>query len=169
MSIHQTFNNWMPFLLFVKFHLGWKGRLNRLSYFGAVLMFYGGKLFFSAPLVFLDSESTFFLIIASPGLILMWMAFTSTIKRVHDMNKSGKWLTYPVFLPMPINFALLMSQQFVVVSAIKVIGTFVYLFGLAYLLFGSGTKGENNFGPDPRNEDPIDVLSGKFHRRSKSQ
>ena len=47
------------------------------------------------------------------------------IRRLHDMDKSGWWMLF-VFVPLA-NLALMVA-----------------------LLFTPGTKGDNNYGPDPR-------------------
>ena len=152
-------------LRFVKFHLYWNGRLNRLSYFTLVLICYCLALIVLSPSMLLEDDKKISDIIAIPLLLiaitLLWIIFTSTIKRLHDMDKSGKWLTIPVFLPMPINFLLLMAQQFLLVITLKVIGTLMLLPALAWLFFASGTKGKNRFGEDPRTKPKMKALLGQ--------
>ena len=154
----------------VKFHLGWKGRLNRLSYFVAMLIFfYGGLSAVGLTMILsetlLGEEHILFRIIVVPLLVLaitlIWIVFTSTIKRFHDMNRSGKWLILAIFLPIPVNFILLMGGLFPIVIALKIIGSCLLLFGIGCLLFVPGTIGRNRFGPDPRTEKVRRILFGK--------
>lgn len=147
------------------FHLYWKGRLNRLSYFVLAVISYLLTLLILYPVMLLEEDENIADIIVVPigllAIILIWVIFTSTIKRLHDMDKSGRWLTFAVFLPMPINFILLMAQQFVLVIALKLVGTLLLLVALVCLCCVSGTTGENRFGDDPRAKKLSKVLLAK--------
>lgn len=73
-----------------------------------------------------------------------------TVRRIHDLNKSGWWLLL-IFPPGIIGLVLfaisdwleLLSVVLVVISSVLVI-----IFAV-WLGFFPGTKGENRFGPDP--------------------
>ena len=163
----------------VAFQLGWKGRLNRLSYLFAVLIFYGGTFIAFTPTILLEklleSENRLLDITPLPSLVLLWIVFTSTIRRLHDLNKSGGWI--PVigcrFIAASIGSRLSIEhatdETLMVLAILHYFGTFTFGFGLIALFFIPGTKGENKFGADPRNEKPIDVLLGKFHRNNKGR
>lgn len=152
-------------LKFVRFHFGWNGRLNRLSYFTLVLTCYCLALVVLYPATLSVDDKTISDIIAIPMIgiviILLWIIFTGTIKRLHDMDKSGQWITIPVFLPMPINLFLLMDGQFMGVIVLQVIGTLILLPILIWVFFASGTIGKNQFGEGPTTKPKLKVLLGQ--------
>ncbi|MCL2862595.1 MAG: DUF805 domain-containing protein [Methanimicrococcus sp.] len=143
----------------MKKYFSYKGRLNRRPYFlrwlGAAIsaVIFGILLwaiisFIAAPIISgIGSDVTIGdiinVILTSLLLIIFALLFIlfclvcivfmllQAIKRLHDLDKSGWYLL--------ILFGIL----------VPLIGKFIVLALVLYLLLANGTKGENRFGPDP--------------------
>jgi uncharacterized membrane protein YhaH (DUF805 family) len=79
----------------------------------------------------------------------MWFLTASTIKRLHDRNKSGWWIV-PFFIAPGLLDRL--SDWIDDPTAALVVSAIA--FGLTFwciveMLFRRGTRGPNRFGPDP--------------------
>lgn len=85
------------------------------------------------------------------GLYTLISSIAITVRRLHDTNRSGWWyLLAIVFIFAMVIFAALQLNSS---SNILLILTFLCLAGfLAFIvfLFLPGTKGENDYGPDPK-------------------
>jgi uncharacterized membrane protein YhaH (DUF805 family) len=90
-----------------------------------------------------EAIAVFLLIGADP---LCWV--TASVRRIHDMDMSGSWLALPI---------IACFVSYVVVGLLGLGPGFTLIaisIGLVFslmLLFCSGTKGPNQYGPDPRN------------------
>ncbi|GMQ56311.1 DUF805 domain-containing protein [Vallitalea sediminicola] len=121
-------------------YFNFNGRLNRLRYF-----LYGIPLSIIMGLAYLITMNTIddasitntYIIMGIYFLILIICSIsglTLTVRRLHDLNKTG-WLVLIQFL-----------------SLIPVLRIISGIFGL-YLLFARGTDGENEYGDNPLNYD----------------
>lgn len=101
----------------------------------------------------LSIQGTLLPIAIAVVLILTWISFTASVKRAHDIDRSGWWpfissilvsIGFLVFLPHFIqngwNFTTVFSGF---------LGMIGILIG-AYISFAPGDKGDNRFGEDPR-------------------
>ncbi|TCM66425.1 uncharacterized membrane protein YhaH (DUF805 family) [Acinetobacter calcoaceticus] len=134
-----------------------KGRFGRLSYlawifitsmlyscfmslvFIVAIIAFASTGFESDPSIFLSSGMGIFTILLFAILVIVFLVLNIniSIRRIHDLNKSG-WLCLLFLLP-----------------AVNII------FGL-YLLFARGTAGSNNFGPE-RPTEQTERLLGIFY------
>ena len=166
----------------LKFHLWIRGRLSRLSYFLTLSIAYFLVLLIAVTgYLILLSRSLDLPILtvvlynkeANPdnfawtatlsviaGLLWAWIVITSTVKRLHDLNRSVWWLIFPV-LTIPIGIMLIVSQHFMLLIALKGLGTFIFLSFTIWLLIMPGTIGENRFGKDPRTKRAREILRGQ--------
>jgi uncharacterized membrane protein YhaH (DUF805 family) len=146
------------------FLFSFEGRINRAKYWLVALAFLIGGEFILMKSLFVLADNLsdadpatiatllpilFYAITYPLFAVSMWIYAATTIKRLHDRNKSGWWFVpfgvLPVLLPevagrlgQP-NLALLLGTIAFVLS----IWSFVETFCLR------GTRGPNRFGPDP--------------------
>ena len=155
---------------------GFKGRINRAKYWLAGLITLFGMMFlaglsgivsggevsfgFNIDDVFrvIDPASYRSLSRADlPSLLVkgigtplfLWVYFATSIKRLHDRDKSGWWMV-PFFVAPGLydQFAdRLPDSDFMMLPALTVFVMYVWGFVEMYCL--RGTKGRNRFGPDP--------------------
>ena len=154
---------------FLQFHFWCRGRLDRLNYFLLMLVFYG--VFFVVWLLIASTHgwdpeldnwnNVGQILIGIACLIWIWSGITNTIKRLHDMNRSGWWFFSPAVINIPLLAisGLISPELFFAVM----IGTSIItpLVSLAYLIFGGGTEGINRFGTDPRTKSISRVMLGQ--------
>ncbi len=95
-----------------------------------------------------------------PSLLLSYVGFTNTAKRLHDLNLSAWWagLMYVVILTFLISAAFIAKMQPPDFSGplgtvFIVSGIFLAVTSLAALalVFKKGTDGDNKYGPNPLN------------------
>lgn len=117
-----------------------EGRLRRIHYFLYLLC--GGLIFTFAYLIIgvglgaLFGSMTLPIILLIPFFVAyIWFCLAVAVKRLHDLNKSG-WYYLICLIPI-VNF----------------------FWGL-YMLFGDGTVGPNNYGPDPKNRVSASQFNG---------
>lgn len=70
------------------------------------------------------------------------------VRRLHDQNRPG-WLIFLVIVPYAIGIALMLAGNLGAGGTILFIGGICAL-GMLVLMFLEGTKGENQYGPDPK-------------------
>jgi uncharacterized membrane protein YhaH (DUF805 family) len=88
-----------------------------------------------------------FRLILSP--LAAWLFVVTSIKRLHDRDRSGWWLL--LFFGVPhlySRFADHMSDSYVI-AAFSLVAFALYIRGFVELLFLKGTHKGNRFGPDP--------------------
>lgn len=171
-----------PVVKCLKFHLLVRGRLSRLSYFLVLLIacfllllitVTGYLILLSRSLdlpiltvvlynkeVNPDNFASTATLSVTAGLLWAWIVITSTVKRLHDLNRSGLWLIFPI-LTIPIGIILIVSQQFMLLIALMNLGTFIFLSFTIWLLIMPGTIGENCFGKDSRTKWAREILRGQ--------
>ena len=159
---------------FLVFHFWVKGRLNRLSYFvwfsASFLIFYA----ICIPLV--KIMDIFGMCLAM--LLWVWVGTTSSIKRLHDMNRSGWWICFlylsliplfqisMIFNIMGFRHTARLSSDFNAFILTR-IGSFYWLFlglfivGVIFLFVAPGKKGDNRFGPHQATKRFYKVLLGQ--------
>ena len=82
-------------------------------------------------------------------VVSMWFLAATTIKRLHDRNKSGWWIV-PFFIVSNLLSKIGDRLGDSNVAVFLVLIAFVLnLWAVAELLFLKGTSGPNRFGPDP--------------------
>ena len=87
------------------------------------------------------------------GLIVPSLAVT--VRRLHDSNRTGKWL-FAYLAPYVIGYVLTIAAAASESSALAVVGGLVMLLGfiaaivILVFMFLPGTVGPNNYGPDPK-------------------
>lgn len=85
---------------------------------------------------------------AAGSALLLWVFFATSVKRLHDRDRSGWWLaTLLVFSPLFERFTDWLPD---VLGFLLAIGIFVlWLWGIVELFFLRGSRGTNRFGTDP--------------------
>ena len=81
--------------------------------------------------------------------VFLWVYFATSIKRLHDRDKSGWWMVPFFILPgLYDQFAdRLPDSYFMMVPAL--IGFGLYFWGFVEMFFLRGSRKTNRFGPDP--------------------
>jgi len=135
------------------------GRLNRIRYFGygllaglvwlislviVLLLAFGG-------LSALDANNLggmwgALLLIIPFYLALVWVQICLTVKRLHDLNKSGWWLVGAMAVSFVAGAITGMGDIMALVAI--ALNVLLLVYGL-WLLFWPGTVGDNQYGPDP--------------------
>jgi uncharacterized membrane protein YhaH (DUF805 family) len=111
---------------------------------------------FSASFADADLETTalvslIFHVAGTPIFVVgLWFLAATTIKRLHDRNKSG-WWTFVFFIAPALLGGLVdrLDDDSYTAAALAVVTFGLNLWGLVELLFLMGTSGPNRFGPDP--------------------
>ncbi|NCP67115.1 DUF805 domain-containing protein [bacterium] len=139
------------------------GRLNRQRYFGygflagfvwfllamGVLLFSlfgGGSGESISAMSFAGAMPSLMLLLIPMYVALIWIQICLTVKRLHDLNHSGWWMLLPAGMGFVAGFLAEMGDAMATVAMLINIPIIIYAI---YLLFWSGTKGDNRFGPDP--------------------
>jgi uncharacterized membrane protein YhaH (DUF805 family) len=87
----------------------------------------------------------------TPFLVIgMWFLAATTIKRLHDRNKSGWWMV-PFYVAPSLLYKLLywLDIPLTVALIVGALGFGLALWGFVELFWLKGTPGPNRFGPDP--------------------
>jgi uncharacterized membrane protein YhaH (DUF805 family) len=79
------------------------------------------------------------------------------VRRLHDTNRSGWWMLIGV-VPYALMIGLFLSGNLVLAGTMSLV-TIVCALGLLVLMLLEGTKGPNNYGPDPKGSNPAEVFS----------
>lgn len=119
----------------LSFLLSPKGRIRRRDYavvFSAVVLILGLAAGIDIYALSDDPSSPSMMVLGATALLIIWPWIAACVKRWHDTGRTG-WWTVLCFLPVVAPFA------------------YVGLLGLP------GTKGENRFGPDPRQQNVEDT------------
>jgi len=146
----------------LKEYFSHEGRLNRkpffLMYLGVVFcQFIVGRIWGSVSNVELVSDvGVLFAIIFTFLAAVLFLSsgifmLTQSIKRLHDLNKSGWYILirFAAFIPF-IGFLIVLAFEF-------------------YLLLIKGTEGPNQFGPDPLNPSgDIHVYDTEVYERTET-
>lgn len=86
----------------------------------------------------------------TPILIFgIWFLAATTIKRLHDRNKSGWWIIAFFVAPALLNGIADALDDSNAEVALLLVSVSLNLWGCFELLFRKGTSGPNRFGPDP--------------------
>jgi uncharacterized membrane protein YhaH (DUF805 family) len=80
-------------------------------------------------------------------VIGIWFLAATTIKRLHDRNKSGWWIV--AFLIAPALLVERLDDESYAATALALAAFGLNACGFVELLFFRGTRGPNRFGPDP--------------------
>jgi uncharacterized membrane protein YhaH (DUF805 family) len=87
------------------------------------------------------------------AMIAIWVSSLAIgVKRLHDRNKSGWWIIVFYILPWVLGSAAnAVDKQGndTLTLIVSLIGLLCAIWGLVALGFLRGTRGPNNFGPDP--------------------
>ena len=146
----MTFTESIKIVVFKKYAT-FKGRAPRSEYwwyslFASLIALLGAVI---ANTLYGDpNELTLFDIVS---LLLLLPSLAVSIRRLHDVNKSGWWLLYPwlglILIPIASLFddTSLMDSAIVISSALMTLG---YLFVL-YLVIKKSDSGENQYGKSP--------------------
>ena len=128
-------------------YFSYEGRLNRWPYF---LRYIGVYVFYVLFIMFMSMFSVFIILVTGENetissilltfmtifMLIVYLAglvflLMQSIKRLHDLDKSGWYLLIRL------------------TGAIPLIGWFIVLCFELYLFLAEGTAGPNRFGPDP--------------------
>jgi uncharacterized membrane protein YhaH (DUF805 family) len=92
-------------------------------------------------------------LILSP--LLAWVFIATSVKRLHDRDRSGWWLVLFFGIPhLYSQFADDLGDSYAAI-AIGLAAIVLYIWGLIELLFLKGTHKSNRFGPDPLLARPV--------------
>lgn len=129
---------------FISLFFSANGRINRLTYFVLILII---NLVLSILLGINDivnKDGYFFTIIIFVSYLFSYSVIV--IKRLHDIELAGSYLILKLFLEITLIVSILSDKT----------GTFILLSGVGtvvlslYILFKSGTNGENEYGSSPK-------------------
>lgn len=140
---------------------GFSGRMPRRAYWVVFVAVMAAVLGGSLGL------AMFATVVPSPGLMtamsivaglavvaVLWIALATTVKRLHDRDRSGWWVLVFLFAPSMLEG---MSRAYargggtgLGAMALSVAGTAISIWALIELGFLRGTPGDNRFGPDPQ-------------------
>ncbi|RXH22478.1 membrane protein [Bradyrhizobium nanningense] len=89
-------------------------------------------------------------ILKTSGMALFfWIYLATAVKRLHDRNRSGWWISPFFFIPGLFNqFSDLLPKSSWMLS-LNLAAALLWLWGLFEMFCRSGTSGHNRFGPDP--------------------
>jgi uncharacterized membrane protein YhaH (DUF805 family) len=91
-----------------------------------------------------------FHVAGTPILIFgIWFLAATTIKRLHDRNKSGWWIVAFFVAPALLNGIADALDDSNAEVALLLVSVSLNLWGFSELLLLKGTSGPNRFGPDP--------------------
>ena len=143
------------YLQVLKNFANFKGRARRKEYWMFalinILMGYAMTLLDYLTVGLLGSLGVFSLIY---GLAMIVPNFAVTVRRLHDVGKSGwfmLWGIVPgilVFMAAVLSFSVNGGYAFMGFFGILTLGGFIYLFVLTVT---EGEEGKNEYGPDPKN------------------
>jgi uncharacterized membrane protein YhaH (DUF805 family) len=84
------------------------------------------------------------------SVLLLWVFFATSVKRLHDRDKSGWWMIPFLVLPAYYNrFAEWLPDVFVFDLWFALSAFALGIWGLVELYFLKGSRKTNRFGPDP--------------------
>jgi uncharacterized membrane protein YhaH (DUF805 family) len=100
-----------------------------------------------------------------PGLPLLvtfvWLFAATTIKRLHDRNRSGWWLLLFFIAPIPLDKLSDWLDDSILALPVSALSLGLSVWCFVELFCLRGTKGANRFGSDPlAPADPIDTRPG---------
>jgi len=126
------------------------GRLGRLAYFGYSILF-AIVLGLIAALLILPARNSpsggtvLIVAVIIIGVIAFWGGIALSVKRLHDLDKSGWHYAWMVLVPAVFNG---LSKAFET-PVLGVVGGLISLGVWVYLQFWPGTPGSNRFGYQP--------------------
>lgn len=82
--------------------------------------------------------------------LLVWIAATAAVRRLHDRDRSGWWLIVFVVLPWGLLGLGTLDRHGPGEAVATALAAGLGLWGAAEMLVLAGTRGANRFGPDPR-------------------
>ena len=142
----------------------YKGRMSRRQYLKYPLLIFITSLIIIIGRAYALTEmlhgstpdtNTLRILSVVPGVILLLWVILSfpTVKRLHDINFSG-WvylllLITPVYNVLSQIYPTLYHLNNGIISEIKLIIKILFVFIFFILFFQKGTKGANDYGPDP--------------------
>jgi uncharacterized membrane protein YhaH (DUF805 family) len=131
----------LPALLF-----SFQGRLNRAPYWLALIAVDLGFAAVIAVAAVVIGKLALVIFIPAFGL-LIWIGLALGVKRLHDRDKSAWWLLLFYVVPSLLDGIgrLVGWAGFI----LDLIGAAIVIWALIELGFLRGTKGPNNYGPDP--------------------
>ena len=111
---------------------------------------------FSASFSNADTETAaliarIFHVAGTPIFVIgIWFLAATTIKRLHDRNKSGWWIVAFLIAPALLGSIVdRLDDESYTAAALALAGFGLNAWGFIELLFFRGTNGSNRFGPDP--------------------
>jgi uncharacterized membrane protein YhaH (DUF805 family) len=107
------------------------------------------------------------LLVKASGMVLfLWIFLATSIKRLHDRNKSGWWMV--PFFAVPDLYShfsdLLPGSYFALITG--GIMLVLMIWGFVELYFLRGTKWTNRFGPNPLGKEQMRARSAEARRRA---
>jgi uncharacterized membrane protein YhaH (DUF805 family) len=135
---------------FINIFITFTGRINRAKFWIAALI-YAAVLVVVAAIVFLGSVTTASALYSIVGLLLAISSIGVTIKRLHDRNKSGRYVLLFWLAPLAlffIGFQISTMSDFVA-TALWLIAIVIGVWSFIELGCLRGTIGSNQYGPDP--------------------
>ena len=90
------------------------------------------------------------LLVKATGMVLfLWIFIATSIKRLHDRDKSGWWAVPFVILPGLLDGAATATLSTSGATVVSVLSSILLLWGFVELGLLRGTPGTNRFGPSP--------------------
>jgi uncharacterized membrane protein YhaH (DUF805 family) len=85
------------------------------------------------------------------AIFSLWFLAATTIKRLHDRDKSGWWIVAFLIAPTLLrSIADKLDESSAAAVVLTLAAMVLTVWGFVELLFIQGTRGPNRFGPDPR-------------------
>jgi uncharacterized membrane protein YhaH (DUF805 family) len=123
------------------------GRVNRAKYWIGLGIAYGMMFATLLPFIWIEPETVYWNAVGGLWVLswtVAWVAVAT--KRLHDLDISGWWLLFGLFVS-----AFVIRYQEIVTIALAV--------GIIWLGSAKGTEGSNSFGPDPIARRPNKAVS----------
>jgi len=90
-------------------------------------------------------------------LVILVPSIAVAVRRLHDTDRSGRWLWLVVLAGVP--GAAIADRSFVLGMAIEAVGMIAASIPLLFFLCQDGTHGDNRFGPDPKEPNLTEILA----------
>jgi uncharacterized membrane protein YhaH (DUF805 family) len=125
--------------------LWWEGRAARKEYWKKVLVGIGALIGIGAVVVLIADADKAFAIAIVLSFLLNFYLLPVSVRRLHDMGKSGLWMLGFAIGPL----SMVCNGNSEIAGVLNGIGMIYNLLVGIPMGFVRGTKGPNKYGPDP--------------------
>ncbi len=134
-----------------------------------MMMFGGGALMAGDPAAMMAAGGGMMLILGLYmiyGLVVFIPSLAVAVRRLHDTNRSGWWILAPVapYAVVVLGGMMAVSSPDMaalggILAMVGLLATFLLALVLLVFYFLEGTRGPNQYGPDPKGPDTSQVFA----------